>query len=160
MNYRVNDFDNLKTFDESVHSPAFYTSPGGYKMCLKVYANGARGAKGSHVSVFAYLMRGIHDDHLPWPFRGTVTFELLNQLEDGNHFSREGVFPSDDDDVCERVVNQERSSDGYGSTYYISHSALGYDVAKRCQYLMDDRLYFRVKVDAASSSKPWLVNNK
>ena len=159
LNYRVNDFDNLKTFKELVYSPAFYTCPGGYRMCLKVHANGFGEGEGSHVSVFAYLMRGIHDDHLPWPFKGTVTIELLNQLEDDHHYSTNVVFPSDEDDVSGRVVNQERSSTGYGSPRYIPHSALGYDEVKHCQYLMNDCLYFRVKAEAVSSSKPWLVNN-
>jgi TNF receptor-associated factor 4 len=32
------------------YSPGFYTSPGGYKMCLRVYANGSSGGEGTHVS--------------------------------------------------------------------------------------------------------------
>ena len=159
MKYRVTDFNNLKISNELVYSPAFYTCPGGCKMCLKVYANGVEEGEGSHVSVFAYLMRGIHDDHLPWPFKGTVNFELLNQLEDDNHYSTKVAFPSDEDDVSGRVINQERSSVGYGDPLYIPHPALGYDEANHCQYLMDDSLYFRVKVETASSSKPLLVNN-
>ena len=39
-------------------------------------------AKGTHVSVFACLMKGDNDDSLFWPFTGTVTIELLNQLEE------------------------------------------------------------------------------
>ena len=34
------------------------------------------------VSMFAFLLKGENDDYLPWPFTGTVTVELLNQLED------------------------------------------------------------------------------
>ena len=70
---------------ESFHSPGFYISPVGYKMCIKVDCNGYGISKGTHVSVYAYLMRGENDDHLPWPFTGTVTVELLNQLEDDSH---------------------------------------------------------------------------
>jgi len=54
------------------YSPPFYTHPQGYKMCLSVVANGSGDGKGTHVSVFAYLMRGDFDDHLKWPFQGRV----------------------------------------------------------------------------------------
>ena len=56
-------------------------------MCISVVPNGDGDWKGSYVSVFAYLMRGENDEHLPWPFTGTVTIELLNQLTNQNHVS-------------------------------------------------------------------------
>ena len=193
MKFKITDFDDLKTFDENVFSPAFYTSSGGYKMCIKInveslecnngYGYGYRyndsdgyrygysdsdsdgysygygygdGYESIHVSVFAYLMRGENDDDLPWPFTGTVTVELLNQLEDENHYSDEINLPSYDES-SQRVVNDECSLYGYGIPQYIPHSDLGYNAAKNCHYLKDDCLYFRVKVYAVSSSKPWLV---
>ena len=156
MKYKFTAYDHYKTTDNEIYSPSFYTSPGGYKMCVRVFASGVKEGKGTHVSIYAYLMKGENDDHLPWPFTGTVTFELLNQLEDKNHYSMAGTFlpgeiPS------QRVVSRERSSNGYGTPCYISHSDIGYNAAKNCQYLKDDCLYFRIKVDAKSSSKPWLV---
>ena len=57
-------------------------------MCLEVYANGIADGKGTHVSVVACLMKGDNDDSLSWPFTGSVTFELLNQLEDKNPITR------------------------------------------------------------------------
>ena len=157
MKFRITDFDKLKTSNEAEYSPAFYASPGGYKMCICVYANGNGNGEGTHVSVFGYLMRGENDDHLPWPFTGTVTVELLNQLKDDNHHSQKTTFPPDDDEINQRVVNKERALRGYGHPCYIPHSNLGYNSAKHCQYLKDDCLYFRVKVEAASTSKPWLI---
>ena len=59
-------------------STPFYTHPRGYKMCLCVYANGTGDGRGTHVSVFAHLMKGEFDDHLKWPFLGNVTIQLLN----------------------------------------------------------------------------------
>ena len=58
---------------------------GGTKCGWRVYANGNGDGKGTHVSVFAHLMKGDNDDYLTWPFTGTVTFELLDQLESKNH---------------------------------------------------------------------------
>ena len=158
INFKITNFSKLKMSSKGFYSPAFYTSPGGYKMCICAYANGNGNGEGTHVSVFACLMRGENDDHLPWPFTGTVTVELLNQLKDDNHLSDQITFPPDDQ-TSKRVVNKEQASNGLGRPRYIPHSDLGYvyNLATRCQYLKDDCLYFRVKVDAESTSKPWLV---
>ena len=154
--YKFNNFNQHKTANDDIYSPAFYTSPKGYKMCIKVYANGCGDYKGTHVSVYVYLMKGENDDYLPWPFTGKVTVELLNQLEDKNHHSVSTIFTSDKD-VSQRVVDEERSSRGRGWSKYISHSNLDRNIAINCQYLKDDRLHFKISVDAESSSTPWLI---
>ena len=156
MKYKFTKYDYHKTADVPIYSPPFYTSPGGYKMCIRVVVNGHKDLKDTYVSVYAYLMKGENDEHLPWPFTGTVIVKLLNQLEDENHCSRKIKFPTDTKYI-QRVVNEEISRNGYGKTCYISHSKLGYDAEKNCQYLKDDCLYFKISVDAMSSSKPWLV---
>ena len=33
-------------------------------------------------------MKGQHDDHLQWPFTGTIIIELLNWLEDKGHYKK------------------------------------------------------------------------
>ena len=156
--YKFTSFNQHKTVDDRIYSPAFYTSLKGYKMCISVDANGCGDGEDTHVSVYAYLMKGENDDYLPWPFTGTVTVELLNQLEDNNHHSRTTRFISDDNS-SRRVVDEERSSRGcgWGRSKYISHSDLGHNTAKNCQYLKDDRLHFKISVDAKSSSTPWLI---
>ena len=155
--YKFTDFERNRCKNNETFSPAFYTSPDGYKMCICVDANGNGKGEGTHVSVFAHLMKGENDDHLPWPFTGMVTFELLNQLEDKNHHSKTTIFPQALENEVQRVVNQETASTGYGCHRYISHSDLGYNEAKNCQYLKDDCLYFRITVDAERSTRPWLV---
>ena len=155
MKYKFTKYDQHKSADDIVHIPAFYTSPGGYKMSIDMYANGDGESKDSHVSVYAYLMKGENDDHLPWPFTGRVTIELLNQLEDKNHYSMT-IKSIRNDASSQRVVNKERSSTGWGEECYIAHSSLGYNAAKKCQYLKDDCLYFRISAHAKSSSKYWL----
>ena len=54
-------------------------------MCIGVNANGSGAATGTHVSVFAYLMKGKNDDNLPWPFTGEITITLLNQMRITTH---------------------------------------------------------------------------
>ena len=63
----------------SLYSPPFYTSPHGYRMCIRTYLNGDGIGKGTHVSLFFVVMRSEHDNLLPWPFKQSVRFTLINQ---------------------------------------------------------------------------------
>ena len=63
----------------SLYSPPFYTSPHGYRMCVRAYLNGDGIGKGTHLSVFFVLMRSEHDSLLEWPFKQSVRFTLVNQ---------------------------------------------------------------------------------
>ena len=54
----------------------FYTHRNGYKMQLNV--DPCKGNKS--ISVHCHLMKGENDDHLKWPYKGTITISLLNQL--------------------------------------------------------------------------------
>ena len=152
--FKFTKYTERKSNNDSVYSPPFYSSPGGYKLCIKVYANGTGKGKGTHLSVFAYLMRGDNDDHLPWPFTGTVEIELLNQLKDGLHHSRSIEFEKSDD--IKRVKGDDRASTGYGYPKHILQSSLDYQACLNRQFLKDDCLYFRMTVDCKSTPKPWL----
>ena len=123
-------------------------------MCIQLYACGFATGKGTHVSVFACLMKGSNDDSLTWPFTGTlVTFELLNQLEDKNHHKKSVIFPTDDT-YSARVVYGERRA-GWGVPQFISYNDIDFKSAKNCQYLKNDTLVIRVDVKV-SDYKPWL----
>ena len=63
----------------SLYSPPFYTSPHGYRMCVRTYLNGDGIGKGTHMSVFFVLMRSEHDSLLTYPFKQSVRFTLVNQ---------------------------------------------------------------------------------
>ena len=156
MKYILTNYDQHKTANDTIFTPAFYTSPKGYKMCVCVDANGSGDGRGTHISVFAYLMKGENDDYLPWPFTGTIIFGLLNQLANKNHHFMSSKF-TPDNDSSRRVMGEERARIGWGRSTYISHSDLGHNTAKNCQYLKDDRLYFKISVDRESSSTPWLI---
>ena len=154
--FRLTIYQKHKSDDDHFYSPPFYTSLTGYKMCISVDANGEGNGKGTHVSVFAFLMKGDNDDSLTWPFTGSVTVELLNQLEDENHFTyTTGPFPADREHVSGRVVEGGRATKGWGKTQFISHTKLDYNSDKNCQYLKDDTLIFRVSVQVPDY-KPWL----
>ena len=153
--FKFTNYAKRKSSNASVFSPPIYSSPGGYKMCINVVPNGSGEGKSTHISVFAYLMRGENDDHLPWPFTGTVVVELLNQLADQKHHSTSTKMTKDHD-TSQRVLDGDRAESGYGQPCYIAHSSLEYNAAKRCQYSKDDCLYFRIKINSAVTPKPWL----
>ena len=90
--FKMRDYSFLKSGRKWWYSSPFYSHVGGYKLCLGVMPSGNADGKGTHVSVYVYRMRGDNDDNLEWPFRGQVTFELLNQLEDSAHVARTVPF--------------------------------------------------------------------
>ncbi len=71
----------------SLYSPPFYTSPHGYRMCVRAYLNGDGIGKGTHISVFFVVMRSEHDSLLSWPFKQSVRFTLVNQRNPANSHS-------------------------------------------------------------------------
>ena len=60
--FKMPEFSQHKSSKQEWYSPPFYTSPGGYKMCIRVDANGDGDTR---VSVYAYLMKGKNDNNLP-----------------------------------------------------------------------------------------------
>ncbi len=149
-------FTQKKEKDIVFSSDPVYTNPNGYKMVFCVDANGYGKYEGTHVSVWVFLMRGDYDDQLEFPFKGTVTFELLNQLEDNNHHSASYTFMGTEAS-SKRVIDGEKSTSASGVIAYMSHKNLGHKTTEhcQCQYLKDDCLVFRVSVNVPSY-KPWL----
>ena len=58
-------------------SKSFYSHQGGYKMALIIYPNGESKQRGTHLSVYMRLLAGEYDSSLRWPFKGTVTIQML-----------------------------------------------------------------------------------
>lgn len=118
-------------------APPFYTHPRGYKMSLRVTAFGLKPCEGTHVTVGIYLMQGEYDDCLLWPFRGSITIQLLSQIGDNQHHSLSVAFDGRSD-AFKRLLDQEISDQGWGKAAFIAHS----DLTPR--YLVNDRLHFQV----------------
>ena len=146
--FRMEGFQEKKENGEWWYRDPVYSHFGGYKMCLCVYANGVRNGKGTHVSVYISMMRGDNDDHLKWPFKGTIKVSLLNQLEDGQHLTRQLWSPIDviPERYCGRVTGRELAEGMWGKYQFISHHDLqtSFKGGKNCQYLKDNALFFRV----------------
>ncbi len=153
LTFRMKNYEVTKFEGKNIYGPSFFTSASGYKLCIRVYANGQGVSKGTHVSVYACLLKGDNDDSLSWPFTGTVTVELLNQLEDKNHHKETFTFPADLA-TSQRVVDGEAGL-GRGYCKFIFHADLAHNPLTNTQYLKDDTLIFRVSAEAPDY-KPWL----
>ena len=154
-NFTLTKFTKRKQFNNVYYSPPFYSHPHGYKLCLKVYANGDGKGKDTHTSIFASIMRGDYDNDLQWPFECDIVVELLNWREDNHHY-RGGTLSINshacpDGSITSRVTEGEY----YGQIHFISHSSLLYNLDTNTEYLQDDCLRLRV-VDVAIYSAPLL----
>ena len=142
--FKLAQYQDKMFHNKAFISPAFYSSCYGYNMCVSVYANGYH-AHG-YVSMFAHIQKGEHDNELNWPFVGKVSIQMLNQLEDKNHY-----------EMSMRVTKEVNLMVGgtWGFPAFIPHTLLAFDAVKNTQYLKDDTLYFKVSVDIPDN-KPWL----
>ena len=95
--FQLPGYVGRKEKNEIFKSRSFYTHPGGYEMLCRIYPHGDDGAEGTHLSVSIEVLEGCYDNQLRWPFLGTVTFELLNQLGDDNHHRVVVIHDADSD---------------------------------------------------------------
>ena len=126
------------------YSQPFYSWPGGYKLCLCVTANGRGSGKGTHISVFVYLMKGENDHLLHWPFEYDVTYGILNWKMDENHVVKTIDFMTAPVEWKQRITSQERAEGGRGLFQFLPHSSLSNAAVKDTQYLHNDCLCLQV----------------
>ena len=153
--FAVPSFHSMKEKDLHFYSSPIYTHRGGYKFCSYVCPNGTGRGKGTHVSVYCFLMRGEHDDALPWPVEAGVVLEMLNWRENKNH-KRYTVLLSHR--AGSRVSIDGRAKYGMRKSTFAAHSSLSYNATANTQYLNEDCLLFKVVsctayLDRASASK-------
>ena len=134
---------NYASEEEEDYLLSFYTHPHGYRMGLDVDPKGFGDGKGTHVSIYTHLMKGLFDDYLKWPFRGEITIQIVNQVGDHDHV--EGTIhytAMAPDDIAGRVTGRPME---LGVLIFLApHTDLGYNGVKKTQYLKDDIIIFRV----------------
>ena len=133
ITFTMTNFSHHKRDHTTWYSPLFYTHPHGYLVRLQVTANYK--SAGTRMTIGAHLMRGEFDEFLRWPFQGILVFEMMNQLNDGEHY-RYAYSQS-----TLRVTTEEPDQ---GSGRVLPYSMLEYDPTTECQYLKDDCLRLRV----------------
>ncbi len=139
----------------SVYSPPFYSSPTGYKMCMRLYFNGDGNARGTHLSLFFVLMRGDYDAILVWPFPYKITFSMYDQTGNQRH-----IIDSFRPDIKSNSFQRPRSNMNIASgipkffPLTIIHQ-------ENNPYVRDDCMFIRCMVDFAALPKqciPYVVN--
>ena len=143
----MTDFRKHKREDVQWLSPPFYSHVGGYCLCVSVDANGSDEGKGTHASLYVNIMKGEYDEHLRWPFRGSIKVRLCNQRQADGCLEELIIFGYDTTaDVAGRVQRGEVAESGLGIPQFIEHSQLGFNPSKNTEFLKNNCL--RLKVDS------------
>ncbi len=70
-----------RSYTAVLYSPGFYTSPQGYRVCLR--CNVSMGSDNEeHLGLFLHVMRGDYDDCLRWPLAGRAEVTVVNLARD------------------------------------------------------------------------------
>ena len=127
----MSNFQQHQDNDNDWFSPPFYTHPHGYKLCFCVGPNGYGDGELTHLGVSVHLMFGEFDDQLKWPFRGDITYQLVDQGGNEDHIEKVLHFTDHTCDVTKRVTEGERSFRGLGSSKLLPLSDLQPKYLKR-----------------------------
>ena len=148
--FKMTEYSSKKQNKEVIFSDLFYTHLNGYKMCVRIHANGTGSGEGTHLSISSLFLKGPFDNSLQWPFIGKVTFEILNQMGDYDHYGLIIEFEDNDDARPGASLDDEE---------FISHSLLTEELPNNVLLLKNDSLYFKVRV-TPSVSLTWLECGK
>ena len=141
--FKYEDFQHDLAHDYGTYTPTFYTSHGGYRLRLVIFPDGLKW--GGWMSVTAIILPGVHDDELSWPFDGSLQVEVLNQLGDYGHCSKEMDFVRFPRKWKERpwFDRKEEKSTGWGILRFINHHNLLEEVDGH-RYVVDGTIYVRI----------------
>ena len=81
---KLSRLSNIKQF-RSITSPVFVL-PRGYKFRIKLFADGAGKSRGLNLSVYVQMV-STYDQNVVYPFRGVLTFVVIDQTSGGLHQS-------------------------------------------------------------------------
>ena len=129
----------------SLYSTPFYTSKQGYKMCARVYLNGDGMGKGTHLSFFFVIMKGMNDALLTWPFQQKVTLLLINQ--NGKKNLVDQFRPDSQSSSFQRPLKREMNI-ASGCPLFCRLSQLDDG------FLKDDTIFLGIIVDTLGIPKP------
>lgn len=126
-------------------SPPFYSHIGGYRLRIQVTPNGIFFGEGTHISLTVFIMKGVFDDYLKWPFRGSVTIALQDQLDNTEHKTETVTFDNGTSQKASgRVIKNDINEKGLVMYEFFDHAWLKPTSKKRKIYVKDDKLLFKV----------------
>ncbi|CAF4506924.1 unnamed protein product [Rotaria sp. Silwood2] len=132
---------------KSIYSPPFYSSPTGYKMCLRLYLNGDSDTRNTHMSLFLIIMRNDYDAILHWPFSYEVLFRLIDQSTLNNN--QRNITASFRPDIRSNCFHRPLSAmnDGYGIKKFLS---LVEFEQNRSLYIKDNTMFIETNINFLS----------
>lgn len=134
--FAVPSFRSLKEKNVLFYGPPVHTHRAGYKLCPRVDPNGFGAGKGTHVSLSCTLIRGEHDDALPWPIEADVVLEMLNWRENKNHKEHTvSLNQGAGIKATSRVPVDGIAENCFGSTTFAVHSSLSHNATTNTQFL-------------------------
>ncbi|XP_067043185.1 TNF receptor-associated factor 6-like isoform X2 [Acropora muricata] len=142
-NYRQRRQDAISGIATALHSPAFYTSLYGYKLCLRINLNGVDSGVGRYIALFVHMMQGDYDSILEWPFTGRITLTILDQSE-GTEFRQhisETLIAKPSLLAFQRPT-APRNYKGYG---YVEFAPIEH--IRDPQYIKNNTMLVRIQID-------------
>ena len=108
-------------------------------MHLIVDANGDGDGAGTHVSVYVQIIQGEYDDLLAWPYKGTVTYLIINWKDDKHHIKHCADYSKKDARGCGNKPTADCDNISFGNPkslrqYYYDDK----------QYISNNILYIKV----------------
>ena len=152
------NYNEHKRVGDEWFSVPFYSTTNGYKLQLKVRANGLASGKDTHLSVGVRLMKGEYDETLNWPLNSEITIQLLNWREDKAHV--ETIVDHYNAPIAyrTRVIDEGTAPGSWLESQVIPHKDLEYNANNNTEYLHNDTLCFRVsKVIIHTGNKTYCI---
>lgn len=112
------DFKNkINAMRENPHlmhySPGFFTSPNGYKLCLRLNLSPK---DNNYIAILVHVMKTEHDHSLDWPFSGRLTISLIHPTQSFRTI-KETMMTRPELDAFKRPV-QNLNTKGFGYTEF------------------------------------------
>ncbi|KAK5643924.1 hypothetical protein RI129_007769 [Pyrocoelia pectoralis] len=114
----ITDFKNkinqMRVNHQIMHySPGFYTSPYGYKLCVRFNLSPK---DPNSIAILIHMMKTDHDNSLDWPFSGRISVTLVHPIE-SFHNMRETMMTRPELEAFKRPV-QDLNPRGFGYTEF------------------------------------------
>lgn len=103
----------MQNYNSMLYSPAFYTSPYGYRFCVRLNISPQNP---KCFALHVHMMRSEYDDCLEWPFNGRISVAMINQYN--SELTQKDTMMS----ISHLIAFQKPTSDicprGFGFTEY------------------------------------------
>ena len=157
--FKMDNFLNYIKGGPTEYSPIFYTHSFGYRFRIRVIRTEYSKLLSleAFTSVYVEILSGPFDNTLNWPFKGSITISVVNQLDDCNHYEATVCFC--DETYYEGKVRkrpEKGSPVSLGLRRFVYHKDLRNRHTKdgrQTHYLHNGILHFRITKIEVSKAK-------